>query len=257
MNGSETQSTAEQEPAVRNYLLLCLTAQAVIVLVLLRHGLRAPSLLVPFVGLAGLTVRWRIAPIFTLITLGGLLLWQFRQRPSPPRFDLSDWVLCGATLAYLAAHYRYLSLTTSIFPSDPRLPGSSVATPGQTASSPRVDERRSPLLVAPTEVGWLVLSLPIWAFLAQLCWKMLPPKPENINVPRDQWRGLVLMWILAGTVVVITTILGYLRLQKLTRAEARVFLQDALWLETAREQRKLNRWLIWARLRRWRRKEKP
>jgi hypothetical protein len=248
MSGSETQPAAEQEPALRNYLLLCLTAQAVMVLVFLRYGIRAPSLLVPFVGLAGLTVRWRIAPIFTLITLGGVLYWQTRPRSSPPRFDLADWVLCGAALAYLAAHYRYLSLTTSVFSKDPRLPSG--------PSSPQGDERRPPGLVAPTEVGWLVLSLPIWAFLAQLCWKALPGKPGRITVTDDQWRGLLLMWILAGAVVVISTILAYVRMQQMTRREARLYLQDALWLETAREQRKLNRWLGWARLRRERRKEK-
>jgi hypothetical protein len=37
--------------------------------------------------------------------------------------------------------------------------------------------------------------------------------------------------------------------------EATLLLQDTLWLETRREQGRINRWLAWARLRSRRRKE--
>jgi len=246
----------ETEPAVRNYLLLCLTAQAVMVLVLLRHGLRGPSLLIPFIGLAGLTVRWRMAPLFTLITLAGLLFWEGRQRGisinrgAELTFNLADWILCGATLGYLVAHYRYLALTTSVLPTDRRR----LAAAGP--ASDLEDQRRSPSLVSSSEVGWLVLSLPIWAFLAQLCWKVIPAKPDGVGLRPHEWRGFVLLWAVVVAGFLLTTFLAYVRLQRITRTEAGLIVQDTLWLETYREQRKLNRWLARARLRRDRRKEK-
>jgi hypothetical protein len=259
MSGPATPVNMESEPAVRNYLLLCLTAQAVMVLVLLQHGLRWPSLLVPFIGLAGLTVRWRTAPVFTIMTLAGLLYWQGRQQVftgsrsrGPGTFNLEDWILCGATLAYLAAHYRYLALTTSIFPTDKRrrrFQDEALASGAVRLPEP-AEQRRSPRLVSPSEVGWLVLSLPTWAFIVQLLWKMLPPRPEGMDLTQHSWRGLLLMWIVAVVAFLTAIFLAYVRLQQMSSQEARLFLQDALWLETHREQRTINRWLAWARRRR-------
>ena len=37
--------------------------------------------------------------------------------------------------------------------------------------------------------------------------------------------------------------------------EAKLFLQDTLWQETRREQRRIQRWLVWSRLRRRRLKK--
>ena len=49
-------------------------------------------------------------------------------------------------------------------------------------------------------------------------------------------------------------LLGHWRARQMTAAEGELSLQDTLWRETRREQRRLNRWLAWAELRR-RRKE--
>ena len=51
-------------------------------------------------------------------------------------------------------------------------------------------------------------------------------------------------------VVVASAFLGYWRSAAQTREQAALVLQDAVWAETRGEQRRLNRWLAWARLRR-------
>ncbi len=244
-----TEPTAEPEPAVRNYLVLCLAAQAVIVLVLLRHGLRGFSLLIPFIGLAGLTVRWRMAPLFTLITLAGVLYWDggrgrgFPRNRESAEFNLQDWMLCGATLAYVASHYRFLALTTSVFPSNHRRWE-------RGARDETGNEPRAAGVVSASEVGWLVLSLPIWAYLGQLCWGALPGRPPpGVELRPSAWRGAVLLWILLGSGLLLTALLAYLRLRRMQYSQAKLYLQDTLWLESYREQRRLNRWLAWMRRR--------
>ena len=57
MNDLPEPKDPKQDPALRNYLLLCLTALVVILLVLVRIGIRGPSLLVPLIGVLGLSMR--------------------------------------------------------------------------------------------------------------------------------------------------------------------------------------------------------
>jgi len=44
-----------------------------------------------------------------------------------------------------------------------------------------------------------------------------------------------------------SSILNYLARRQMTRAEAELMLQDILWRETRREQRRIGRWLAWSR----------
>jgi hypothetical protein len=57
-------------------------------------------------------------------------------------------------------------------------------------------------------------------------------------------------------VLAVAALLRYLALRRMTPPEAGLYLQDVLWRETRREQRRLNRWLAWAWLRRRRREER-
>jgi hypothetical protein len=71
------------------------------------------------------------------------------------------------------------------------------------------------------------------------------------------WRGRALLWVLGVGVLFVSGVLSYLAWNPKRRAEAEVFLQDTAWRETRREQRRINSWLVWARLRRGRGKEGP
>src|SRR5947209_5360931 len=151
----------------------------VLLFMLLRRGV-GPVALLPIVpALLGIVFRWGFSPILTLLLLTAVLYFRdvilhpgnsgiYRIRPKP--FDLTQWILCGAFLGYVAAHYRLLGLSTPLFPPEatPPKPKKPV-TPAPPAAPPAETGRR---LLSPYEISWLVLSLPIWAFLAQVCWTL-------------------------------------------------------------------------------------
>ena len=264
MSGTNPPDDPALHPAARNYLLMGLTALAVILLVLLRRGFGGWSFLPVLVGLAGAMLRWRVAPLLTLICLGGLQFamegWtaalthqpQGLPVPSPP-FSLPDWILCGAALAYGASQYRLLSLTRATLPAD-RLYGAGFASRPARPESGGSAPGRSPDLVPPSEVGWLILALPLWALLAQLVWKLLPdelPLPlATRSLSVNLWRGMVVAWILGAGLLAAGGLLAHAGRRRMSREEGLLILQDVLWRETGREQRRVNSWLAWARGRR-------
>ena len=63
-------------------------------------------------------------------------------------------------------------------------------------------------------------------------------------------RSRRIIWGLGGLVLIASTVIGYLAWRRMTPDEAAVVLQDTVWTETRREERKINRWLAW-RLSRW------
>ena len=260
MTDADEIKEVDQDPAIRNYVFLCLTALVLIFLVLVRRGMGGWSFLPVIVGLLGAGLRWRLAPILCLILLAGLLyshdlpLLRLRGRA----FRLEDWILSAAVLAYFAGHYRLQGLTISIFPVDPRRSEKEDKAAGQGSHLLGDDKpRREPRLVSPSEIGWLVLSLPIFAFLAQWCWILLPEYDERdapFGLESRAWQGMLVAWLLALGLCVAAGLLDYLGRMQMNRREATLILQDILWRETCRDQRRLQRWLAWASFRRRRRK---
>jgi hypothetical protein len=232
MTRNETSQAVPQAPPAHPYLLVSLAALAVILLVLLDKGMRRWSFLPVLVGLLGVTLRWRITPLLLIMELAGqLLITEPRSRSMLPSaltrgFSLADWLLCGAVLAFCIAQYRM---------------------PATKQGSPRP--------VSSLEISGLVLSLPIWAFLAQVCWRLVPADIRASGLTPNAWHGLILIWLLGVGVLIVAGALSYASRRRLSVREARLLLQDAYWQETSREQRRLNSWLAWVRLRR-RRKEK-
>jgi hypothetical protein len=276
------------DAGVRNYTFLCLVALLGVLLLLMVALPRAGPfwiLLPVLVGLAGVLLRWRYAPLLFLLTLGGVLyvaaVLQAPYRGTTPVVRPSpgtDLLLAVAALAYVAGHYRLQSLVKAVFPSDPRRvqprrrPG--VAAPARRPS-PRVPERRSPGLASPGELAWLLLALPSWGLLALIAYRMLllrdaPDLFGNDAAASDWadypgmqalvdmlWRGRLLLWVLGSGTLVFSGIIGYVAWGRASRAEAEVFLHDTVWRETRREQRLLYSWRVWARWRRGRGKDKP
>jgi hypothetical protein len=189
--------------------------------------------------------------------------------PLPP-----DLALCAALLAYTVGHYRLLALTANVFPVDPRR-RELIADRGKgpvRLSSTRVAQRRSPGSVDAGELGGVVVGAAVCTALASLLWfgyardsdlwevpvpedlVLDPPVTLGLPVPLEQL--LFLTWAAGLAVVITAAVRGYLR-QAASGPEAnRLYLQDLLWRETRREQSRLNRWLVWARLGGQRRKEK-
>jgi hypothetical protein len=263
-------STIQEEPpnlandvAVRTYMLICLVALLVMVLAQMQVGADLWALLPVIAGAIGLLMRSSLASLMLLFALGGRIIiyrqlglgqtfWQRMPGASP--LQLTDLLLCAAVLAFVMGHYRLIGLLKNVFPEDPRraekMPeGRGLPVGGKGA----VRERRSTRLVGSLEWLVLLLSLPIWVVLGQLAWRLLPGRwsPDDIPGWLWAWTGLVVPILLTtGILVVASGFLAYWRRRGLTAEAGQVYLQDVLWEETRREQRRVNRWLAWGRKRR-------
>lgn len=165
-------------------------------------------------------------------------------------FDPAVTLRCCALLAYVIGHYRRLALTVHLFPIDPR---------EQTPSRPgrRFRSRKQPVLlkrstqqIRPLEMVLTILALPIFALLAQYLWLIITAAPRNIlGFPPQLSRFFLLSWLAFLGLYAASALLDYWRWRRMTSAQAQLYLQDLLWQETRREQRRLNRWLAIEHLR--------
>src|SRR5262249_45096676 len=198
-------------------------------------------------------------------------------------YPIQDVILCGAMLAFAVAHYRLQSLQSFLFPRDPRRPanaGARGAERGAQPPAPRApraalrDHRRPARVVSPEELVFFLMVVFFWAGLAPFCYPALlasdyPPQEYDAHwwgriddstgrtlagglevLVEGVWRLSGALWLIGGGALLVASLLGHLAHRRLSPAEATLFLQDAVWKETRREQRRLNRWLAWARLRR-------
>jgi hypothetical protein len=258
-----TSTEADQDAMVRNYFLVCMGAMLVLLLDLLRRGLGPWALLPVAVGVVGAAFRIRFAPLLTIIVVAATFMATEGEFGSssflPPTFNgsLPDWILSAAMLAFFVAHYRILGLTGPYFPPDESKgakasEGASTPGPAEHLTSPRGAHS-----ITPSELSWFVLSLPVWAMLAQLLWKFIPAGVNPHELPAAAWQGIVFAWTFGVGLFLVAGILGYVLWQQRTRREARLVLQDALWREICRDQRRVSRELTRARLTRRHGKEKP
>ena len=249
-------------PFLNPYAILCLAALGVIALLEMQRGLRLVAPIVLLIGLLGVLTRMRAAPLLLLVTFAAVHLeeqhrlfgfgWDEQELPWRRRtFRATDVALCAAMLAYFVGHYRLQAVGSYLFPPDPRLRDGSPGRAGRV-----VQMKRSPRLVTTDEVGWLVLTLPVPALLGQLAWMALARPWNVLGLPLPVGRLLLLFWVLAIAAFVVAALLGHWRSRQMTAEEGTLFLQDTLWRETRGEQRRINRWLGWSRVRR-RRKERP
>jgi hypothetical protein len=239
-------------PAVRNYMLLCLSALFLVVVCLADRGLEWWCLLPALVGCLALLASWSHGPPLVLVLLAGLLCipssssrWVYGRWPRFETPTLMDLVLCIAVLAYVVGHYRLLSLIRPLFPAD--------STRSDDAAT--VSRRRSADLVTAWELALLALSLPVWTGLAMLIWVGMTEDVLVLGMSHQTWHTLLLVWAALTLVAATGIISSYVRLTTATPEESLLYLQDQCWRHTRREQGLFNRWLTWARLRAQRKKE--
>jgi hypothetical protein len=246
--------------------LIGYTALMVLVLALARRGhLDFLGVIPVLVGLIGLVGRWGSTPPLFLLTLAWALVnpqvafaRQWRITTSFTRFQLADLILCAAALTYLGAFYRFLSVARQLFPADPRprkrpwpVPAAWLA----SHPSPGTGTWRPPRLLMPEEVVFFLLTVLGWTLAARLGQVALARADNPLGLSPGLWHAMLVLWCLGLCLLVARSLVGYLRLRRLTAAEACLLLEEELWHATRGEQRFLQRWLAWARLK-GRRKEK-
>jgi hypothetical protein len=159
------------------------------------------------------------------------------------------WLLGCGLLGYVLSHYRLQGLQRALLPADLRLLGNSeLAEP----EAPQLDwpPRRAPVDVTAGELAWLVLTLPAWTAAGQLLLFALLLLPRFLDLSWEISRAVWFIWLAGLTVILFQLLLGGIRRWCLTAEQAQLALQDILWRETRGEQRRLQRWLAWDRLRR-------
>lgn len=253
---SDSRPSGDELPPVQplHYQVLCGIALAAIFLVQLQQGLLLWGMIVLLIGAAAV-LRARISPLLVVLPLVGAQLYLRYLFPIGRQRDalqVEDVVLCAATLAYVAGHYRLLALWRSILPSDPRQiyhKGAGVIVPlsrlGKVAP-----QHRPVALLSRGELAWFVLQLPLFALLAQAVWIVLGARRNLHELEPRLLQIMHASWVLVLGLLLVGQLFRVVRLLRMDRVTAQMVLQDTLWHETRREQRRIGRWLAWWNLRR-------
>src|SRR5262245_2211259 len=270
--GDESREDAPWDSGPLPYQVICYAALAAIYFVESSRGPTLADLLIPAVGVLGVLSRWGLAPLILLLLLGAVRFLKtvtgqaMGDAMGPGGIDVRDVLLCVAVLAYVGAQYRLQGLTGHVLPPDPRRRRA----PGDRARDRTAPQPRSPHLASRVEVGAFLLSLPVWAILAQLVWFFLSrhwdfvywPQARRFGRPPDasDWserlnRLIVFAWALGILLFVTATLLKHWKHRQRTPREAAIFLQDVAWKELRGDQRRITRWLAWGRLKK--REENP
>src|SRR5262249_8280007 len=211
------------------------------------RGLGPWSLLPVVIGVVGSAFRLRFAPPLVLIVLAATLIATDPFQPATvpqitPAFNgsLPDWILSAALLAYFAAHYRLLGLTVAYFPADTRAGPKAPTSVGEGNGAPASSLRGSKS-ITPSEMSGFIISLPVYAVLAQLIWKMVPSGDNAYGLDSSGWQGVAFAWILGIGWSLAAGLLSYVVWQQRSPSEARMLLTDVVWRELSRDLRRASR----------------
>jgi hypothetical protein len=266
MSQSPEQPDREHAVMVQTYRVLSGVALLVIVLIEASGGLSVTLPLIVLFGLVGIVWRVPAAPGLVLFfyTVGQFFRSEYVRAtglrgqgafvPDFPRVEMPDLVLAGAMITLFAAQYRLHGLLGNMLPFDARrrrragLGAQHQPARGEEIKRPR---RSVSLYEAPT----LVLTMPLWVLLGQILWLVIATRRGEYAFPPWVVRLITLVWLLGVPTLVVGSLMHLWYRSDMSPEEATLFLQDTQWRETAREQRRVSRFLAWARLRRKRREE--
>ncbi len=208
----------------------------------IREGALLANLFVLLLGAVSLLYRVRLSPVLVLCAIAAPILaeqYQVNQYSVDFRtfrpLDVADVMVCIATLTYLIAQYRLHGLWFGVLPADPRL------SPGEAA--------RSEASFSPMELLGLIVPVPAAALLAQLACLLLRQHWTLIDLPPRWKQFLAVAWTLLLAMFLAAHAFRYWRRLQMDRTTALLMLQDILWRETRSEQQRINRWIVWTKLR--------
>jgi hypothetical protein len=268
----EAPSAPEAPPRItaRHYQALCGLALAAIMLLLFQQAAQSvlePTLLffvhvvVLLVGAVGIIYPIRLSPILVylvrlspmLVLIGIATPMAAEQHYVNLRFagafqtarilDAADMLLCMAGLVFFIGQYRLHGLWFGVLPADAR----------QARGAPGPPTRRSEESLRPAELALLIFTVPAFALSAQLAGILFKVQWSLIDLPAGptwDWKHLLfVVWAIMLAIFLAAQMFGYWRRLQMDRATALLMLQDMLWSETRGEQRRIQRWLVWKKLR--------
>jgi hypothetical protein len=250
-----TKEEALPQVGTGHYVMLCGLCLAIIFLVQLQAGLMLTNLLAVLIGALALLAKWRAGPMLLVIFVA---IAQLSLQIGPSRdqnigykpLELTDVLLCAALLGYVAGHYRLQAIWHQLLPPDVRERAGSPRRffPWLKRQPPLMEEKRAASQITPHEIAWLVVTLPVWAAVAQLARALLPRESAILPMRGSFLQVIVLFWALAIGCWVVFMVLDFWKHRRHEPATAQLYLQDLLWRDTRGEQRRVNRWLAWWKL---------
>ncbi|MFO0846469.1 MAG: hypothetical protein U0797_29550 [Gemmataceae bacterium] len=242
-----------QAPVERDYTLLAVSGLMVVGVLLVDEGLGWWTVVPISGGLLSVLVPGSVAVPFVLLAAVALLVmrsalpWFFPQDGDPSPLAVAAFAM-GA-LAYVAGQSRVYAIKRHAVPPDARR--------RRRPATERV-EGRWLLPAGPTrrsalpsgEVAVLAVSVPAFVLVAYLLWLRvaLEPPPDLLDIPVPLWRVLVVAWAGLFGLAAVYVLTSYLRRSLASREESLMYLQDQLWAATRGEQRRINSWRVWGRL---------
>jgi hypothetical protein len=246
-------------PIVRDYTIVCLAALMLLWLLLAEEGLGWWSTAPLLIGAVGILANWTICPLIVLWCLLLLMLGTRQTRMYQESTFLLDVLLSILTLVYLTCAMRLLALRSHIVPPDAR---QAKRPPVKRIRGrwilPREKTARSTSRISSNEILVMLVAAPAFIVAAYLVYMRvaIDLAPWWFDFGEPIWRLLLLVW---GSGIIMTTttaFLAFLGRVQASQEESLLFLQDQLWKETRGEQRRINRWITWARLRRQEKEER-
>jgi hypothetical protein len=236
-----------REPGSIQYLAFCAIALAAIWLVLIFERFGIWSLLPIAAGVLGAATR--LGPILLALAVAMAVNFSPHQPFSGNTTILvPDLILSAAVLAYALGHYRLQAMMLHIFP-EPKIAEDN----NKEASSivARDRSRRAPGLVTRQEITWALVSLAGAGLLGQWVWRKLPGGIGNPRFnPPEIWKAILFVWVVGGSMFLVASLLALWRYRQMTPQEAALLLEDLVWEDTRGEQRRIARWLTWAKIKR-------
>jgi hypothetical protein len=239
-----------------HYQILCGAGLVLVFFAQLEQGMMLGNILVMCIGVLGIITGIRNGPALTLCTLfaaqigNHLLLYRnFAIPQQRPWLHLGDLLLAIGSLAYVVGHYRLQSVWRHVLPIDPRQRRRMDSPRGTAPSYEQALQPRAERLLTPQEIARFVLGLPLLALAGQFVWLGLsrPWLPEVL--PDRLLRLIVVAWTLVIGLLIVSWLLNVWKRRQMSQEAAQLYLQDTLWRETRREQRRIFRWLAWRKVR--------
>jgi hypothetical protein len=226
-----------RQPGTFHYVLFCAGGMAAVLLAMLPYQFGGWALLPVAVGLLGAFTR--LGPILFAVAVAlGLNFPPHTPFGQRALLRIPELIAAGGVLAYVIGHYRLQSIHLHAFAEGKKEPGSD--------QPPR---RRHPRWVTSAELGQALIALPTVAIVAQIMWALLMGMRPQFRW-HIIWPFIMTVWTLGVVIGVVGGAFAWRRRQQMTVEEATIFLQDQLWQDTRRDQRRVARWLAWSRARR-------
>jgi hypothetical protein len=156
-------------------------------------------------------------------------------------FNLEDFMLAAALLAYSIGHFRLTSLVHQSMPDEP------TARKERDLAKP---PRRPIQLVAPNELPRVLMIGGGCVVAGQAAWTLLVfierfGRSDDAGYSDGMSRFMLLVWIAGLSLMAASAALVYLRSVRMTRQEASIVLRDVFFQENRRETDRLQRWRKW------------